>query len=1084
METIDIFTENTQYPFIITVLLPLIIAAVLPFIIKYFILKAKNRKNSIKVFESNWIPSKKLKYTDISGRIEYPEKKPSTQALLPKKVKDALDKYENILLKSEAMAGKTYFTINYLRNLEDTFVLLPRYDRFDTFFEYIPKAPKKSKYKIIFIDDIHTYTNDPTRLNHFIEKAKEKGYIIWANTISGNDYRKVKEVIYIKLFSTFREIKIPSTLSISEALSIAKSLGINRLPDHFDGNIGSIFHDIIQIKKLYDSFDYTSRSILVAIKQLYLIGLYHPSSFILKENLTKLIESYKPKISSNEANNSLDCLKNASFIFESQNPELLGFEERFIRILVYPDLIVKNFIQDISKLFPNNVFSFNQAIRSESEYKGALYRYKQMQKNKVQPNHDTFAILIRKSKDTDIGLKWIEEMNRMKFNINNNLIINSILFTTQGEPTKKEKLISKFKSYGLDISENIKVAEKSNFKLNVYSYTNLMKISGDYSKAIEIFDEMKNNGINPDSVTFNVLIKLSNNLNIGLRLLEEMKDYPGIFPDSYTFGIIMNLCKNYEEGRGIFEKMTHYHPIIIPNEANYRILMGLSNNFKINKTILQEMIDKEVFMTASTYGYLINQAPNFIDAINIFNKMIEKEITPTNKEYGTLMSKAPDFVTCKIIFCIMIIDGITPTEIEYCTLIKFTSSFNEGKLIFDEMQKKIGSKGNVEIYGALISKIKNNDSLASQCFKEMLSKGIEVNTEIYGTLINVSSNFETGKKYFEEMNKKNLTPTIKVYGALMNISQDFTKAEEIFTQIPEYLTPNIEIYGTLINLSPNYVIAREYFKEYERNNKKHVYNIEIYNTLIKKSKNLEIGRSILKQMNRRNITPDNSTYGNLISISYDLTKGKEIFQEMIDEGITPNTQTCCTLIKLAKNYKHNKYEVGRNILEEIINKKIKRDEIIYGTLMSLTKEYKKRKELFNKMKDDNITPNSYIYSMMIESSNDVNIGNQYLLEMEIKKIIPNTWVYNSIIKIIDNYDDAIKILRYDMKKKGVLPDIITYSQLISKCKDFDISLKFLLEMAENKIEPNEIIYNKISQMAGNNEVKQEKLTEIRKILKT
>ncbi|MDD2488717.1 MAG: hypothetical protein PHD62_04560 [Bacteroidales bacterium] len=1052
----------TTDPFVL-----MILSALLAGFIYFKLWRARDKRISKKAFKTSWMSSKKLLYKDISELKEYPEKNPSTQSHLSKEVEDALDKCKNILLIGESMAGKAYFTINYLKKLENTFVLIPQYDKFDDLFDSIPNAPAKAEYKIILIDNIHAYIHTGgKRLNPFFEKAKDKGYIIWANTISGNNYEVVKDYIYPKFFSTFKQIIIPSTLSNSEALSIAKSEGISKLPSFFDNNIGSIFYDLSRIKVCYKSFDFIGKRILEVIKQLYLVGLYNPPSFILEKDFMKLFGLYLPSISKETICKELDQLEKNGFVFYSKDRLSLNFEERYIRIVVSPDLIINDFIKDISSIFPNNVFAFNQAIHSANSYKEANHLYKQMLKKKVQPNDQTFAILIRKSKDSEIGLIWLEEMNNMSFNINDS-IINSLLYTTQGNIEKREKVKSKLKSYDLDITQNINDAKSSNFKLDVYSYTNLMNLSVDYNKAIELFNEMKNNNIDPDSTTYNVLIKFSNNLKIGLNLLEEMVDSK-ILPDNYTFGTLMNICESYDEGRKIFDKMTENN--IIPNEANYRILMKLSNNFLVSETILQEMEDKQIFMTPPTYGFVINQATNFEEGKTIFDKMIDKGITPTCKEYGTLISKAPDFKTGKTIFDEMKNNKITPTEIEYSTLIKIAPSNDEGKLLLDEMQES-GIIGNVEVYGTLISKIKNNDALALKLFKEMLEKGINANAEIYGTLINCSSSFKVGKNYFDEMIKKGFDPTVKTYGTLINLSKDFKIAEELFSEmVDKNIPPNIEIYGTLINLSPDYMIARGYFDELLKNGIDH--SIKIYNTLIKKSKNLDIGKYLMNEMVNEKLKLGNSTYGTLMSISYDLTKGKDIFQEMIDKEITPNSITCCSLIKLSKNY-----EDGKKLLEETIKNVVQPDDTIYGALMSLTKEYTKRKEVLDMMIENKVKPNMFVYSMMIESSSDANIGRKYLSEMIRNNITPTTWIYNSIIKLIDNFDEAIKILRNEMKSKNVLPDVITYSQLMTKSRDFDVSLKLLSEMLENNIKPNEIIYKKISRMAGNNKEKKEKLTE-------
>jgi len=214
--------------------------------------KAKDKKNEKKAFRSLWISSKKLQYLDLSGRKEYSEKRPSSQVELTQRVQGHLDKCQNILLLSEPMAGKTYFTVNHLKKLENAYILIPESDRFDERYEFIPEPPGNAIYKIVLIDDIYSYINaGVTRLPNFIEKSIRAGYTIWANTLTGLDFETVRNGFPPKLLKTFEEgsILIPSSLTEKEALAIAKSEGIDKLPSDFDGNIGSIFDSTWQKKR-------------------------------------------------------------------------------------------------------------------------------------------------------------------------------------------------------------------------------------------------------------------------------------------------------------------------------------------------------------------------------------------------------------------------------------------------------------------------------------------------------------------------------------------------------------------------------------------------------------------------------------------------------------------------------------------------------------------------------------------------------------------------------------------------------------------------------------------------------------------
>ena len=138
------------------------VLAFLSAIILLFLTALSKRFTSKKAFKTIWVSTKRLRYKDLSGRKEFPDKKPSTQSHLAKDVQMILDKNKerrNVLLISEAMAGKTYFTVNFLKKLKNAYVLIPNYDKFDTLYVNIPRAPRNAHYKIILLDDICNYFN-------------------------------------------------------------------------------------------------------------------------------------------------------------------------------------------------------------------------------------------------------------------------------------------------------------------------------------------------------------------------------------------------------------------------------------------------------------------------------------------------------------------------------------------------------------------------------------------------------------------------------------------------------------------------------------------------------------------------------------------------------------------------------------------------------------------------------------------------------------------------------------------------------------------------------------------------------------
>ncbi|KAF0139611.1 MAG: hypothetical protein FD122_3089, partial [Stygiobacter sp.] len=537
MDNWQIFDRIIHHPLVIGIILAIFSALLATF----FRLKwgSDDKQIAKKAFKSIWISSKKLAYKDLSGRKEYSEKYPSTQNNLTNKVQEILNRSDskNVLVISEAMAGKTYFTVNYLKKLEKTYVLIPNYDRFDELFEFIPKAPKNSKHKIILLDDIHTCIKTITRLASFIEQAIDEGYIIWANTISGSDFEIVRNNIPIKILSSFHDVSIPSSLNKDEALKIAQSEGIEKLPIYFDGNIGSIFYDITQVKERYNCLDGIGKLLLLVMKQLYLVGIYYPPTQILKSNLRKLLESYEPNISSETVNKKIDVLEKNGFLLKSKDPKSISFEEKYLRIVVEPDLRVKDFMKSISEIFPKNVATYTQAMQSATSYVEAEKIYKEMRNDNIHPHDRPFSVLIGKANDSDVGLTWLKEMDKLGIPPGD-FIINALLRTAHGDIDKKERVVAELELRNIKVREKIiNLLDASKINLDLYGYNNLMNLSGSYEKALEIFDGMKQNSISPDTFTYNILIKLSKDINKGLELFDEMIA-SNISPDVYTYGIL------------------------------------------------------------------------------------------------------------------------------------------------------------------------------------------------------------------------------------------------------------------------------------------------------------------------------------------------------------------------------------------------------------------------------------------------------------------------------------------------------------------------------------------------------------------
>ena len=447
----DIVSKILYNPIILT-LLSIAISTIVTY---WFLERRKEKQMGKKAFRLLWESSKKLKYTDLSGRKEIKEKYPSTQAHLQGEVETLLKVGKNILITSNSGAGKTHFTTNYLKHLNKAYVLIPNADDFDRNYDFIPIPPKKARYKIILLDDFHTFfSTGILRLPSFIEHAIRDGYTIWANTISGEEFEIIRNNMPSKLLSQFNELSIEANLGKDEAKRIAKAEGIEKLPTNFRGNIGEIFQDLVVQKARYESLDGISSTLLTTIKQLYMVGIYHPPFKMVKADVHKLFKFYEPEISGETISSKLHVLLQKEFILKSKDPLSINFEENYLRTIVEPQMKVKDFLTNICQIFPDNVATFTQAMQAANNYEDSVKIYHSMLEKNIQPNKRPFSVLIGKADDSDIGLTWLAEMDKFQLEPDE-YVLNALLRTTENDTEKMQRVVNCMQQRGLPVKQHI-----------------------------------------------------------------------------------------------------------------------------------------------------------------------------------------------------------------------------------------------------------------------------------------------------------------------------------------------------------------------------------------------------------------------------------------------------------------------------------------------------------------------------------------------------------------------------------------------------------------------------------------------------
>lgn len=125
-----------------------------------------------------------------------------------------------------------------------------------------------------------------------------------------------------------------------------------------------------------------------------------------------------------------------------------------------------------------------------------------------------------------------------------------------------------------------------------------------FEEAIKLLNEMREEGISPNVLTFNALIKSSYNFEAAMKVYQEMRQ-EALTPNQSTYNLLIYKSPNFEKGRMLLNEMREEG--INPNEITFNALIQKATDFEQAKLILAEMKQAGVNPDELTYNSLINK---------------------------------------------------------------------------------------------------------------------------------------------------------------------------------------------------------------------------------------------------------------------------------------------------------------------------------------------------------------------------------------------------------------------------------------------------------------------------------------------
>ncbi|XP_030967398.1 pentatricopeptide repeat-containing protein At3g61520, mitochondrial [Quercus lobata] len=399
--------------------------------------------------------------------------------------------------------------------------------------------------------------------------------------------------------------------------------------------------------------------------------------------------------------------------------------------------------------------------------------------------------------------------------------------------------------------------KEMNIQPNVVTFgilINLMCKSRRVDDALEVFKKMKEGSdgvlVEPDAIMYNTLIdglcKVGRQEE-GLSLVEQMRSQNGCAPNTVTYNCLIDgFCKSgeIERAQELFDQMNRES--VFPNVITLNTLIdGMCRHGRINSAVefLNDMQSKGVKGNAVTYAILINA---FCNVNNIDKAM----------EFFDQMSNS----------------GCSPDAIVYYTLISGLSQagrMDDASSVVSKL-KEVGFCLDTVCYNVLIGGFckKNKLDKAYETLKEMEEAGVKPDSVTYNTLISYLSktgNFTTAHRVMRKMIKEGLKPTVVTYGALIHAYCLIGKIDEgmkIFRDM-----------GSASKVPPNTVI----------------YNILIDSLC--KNDDVEHALSLMDDMKVKGVKPNITTYNAIFKGLRDknlLEKAFELMDRMIEQACNPD----------------------------------------------------------------------------------------------------------------------------------------------------------------------------------------------------
>ncbi|OMO67874.1 hypothetical protein COLO4_29977 [Corchorus olitorius] len=452
--------------------------------------------------------------------------------------------------------------------------------------------------------------------------------------------------------------------------------------------------------------------------------------------------------------------------------------------------------------------------------------------------------------------------------------------------------------------------------------------SGKYKRAISMFENMKETGLSPTLVTYNVMLdvygKMGRSWSKILGLLDEMKS-KGLEFDEFTCSTVISACGReglLNEAKEFFAGLKSQG--YVPGTVTYNALLqvfGKAGVYTEALSILKEMEDNNCPADSVTYNELVAayvRAGFCEEGAAVIETMTKKGVMPNAVTYTTVINaygKAGEEDKALALFHRMKESGCVPNVCTYNSVLGMLGKKSRSEdmvKIFCDM-KASGCSPNRVTWNTMLVLCGNTGmhKYVNRVFQEMKSCGFEPDRDTFNTLISAygrcGSEIDATKMY-KEMIRVGFTPCVTTYNALLNALArrgDWKAAESVILDMKSKgFRPSETSYSLMLQSyakGGHWRVWREHFRNCKRMDINLIWFCSIQcSRFFSKNNMYDQAHEMLHLIRESGLTPDLVTYNSLMDMyarAGECWKAEEILKGLQKSGGKPDIVSYNTVIK-------------------------------------------------------------------------------------------------------------------------------------------------------------------------------------------